>query len=739
MAITAKLGVEYAGFVSGMQKAQQSVKTTESSLKKIEAEFKATGNAEQYMTQKADVLNQKLQSQKKVADNAKNALAEMNKQGIDPASKEYQKLAQQLLNAEAAMYETQAALNGLDASALKAADSANELVTSVNGMSKKISLEQVIGGINSITSGLESGAKKAKELGEALWNDIMDSARWADDTATMAMMYGIDIDTYQRMQKLVQNGMDTTVDAILGAQTKLKKGIGSESSTVLDYLKELHIVMTGQGKYGEQMTLITQDETELFWETGQALMAMSSAYDKEAAAQALFGKSWKELIPLFSKYKSLEEYNAALAEVNVNTEEDVERLAELNDRVSELQGDFQTLKNEVLAELAPALTGAAEALDGLLERLMEYLQTDEGQQMLERLGTAVSGLFDDLGKIDPEAVVSGFVSVFETVIGSLEWLVEHQEDVINAMKAIVIGWGTLKLTGGALQILKLIDGIKGLTGGKNAGDTATQTAITGGGGITAWLAKTFPTMAKTAGNLAAFDPTGLTALIQSVLSDQTTLGRWLRNGAGLGDALTASWGTVKASANEGINNFTKYFTEQLPNAFWGALGITEQDFVNFFTRRDQNADAATRLPTGADWRLEYQKGTGGNYYNPNMPIIVEPEVAEGAAEEISEDIGVVPVMVEPVLHKDRRQNQGIDITDFWDGSHANGLWSVPYDGYLARLHRGERVIPAREVSSRNFSSNLYVESMYMNNGADANGLAAAMAAAQKRAMAGYGS
>ena len=72
--------------------------------------------------------------------------------------------------------------------------------------------------------------------------------------------------------------------------------------------------------------------------------------------------------------------------------------------------------------------------------------------------------------------------------------------------------------------------------------------------------------------------------------------------------------------------------------------------------------------------------------------------------------------------------------------HANGIWSVPYDGYLAELHRGERVIPAREVAaSRNFSSNLYIESMYMTNGQDAEGLAAAMAAAQRRTMSGYGS
>lgn len=33
----------------------------------------------------------------------------------------------------------------------------------------------------------------------------------------------------------------------------------------------------------------------------------------------------------------------------------------------------------------------------------------------------------------------------------------------------------------------------------------------------------------------------------------------------------------------------------------------------------------------------------------------------------------------------------------YDGSHAAGLWSVPYDGYVAQLHRGERVLSASQT------------------------------------------
>ena len=135
------------------------------------------------------------------------------------------------------------------------------------------------------------------------------------------------------------------------------------------------------------------------------------------------------------------------------------------------------------------------------------------------------------------------------------------------------------------------------------------------------------------------------------------------------------------------------------------------------------------------------QGYEPNYFNPNMPVTVEPVPVEDSAEKIAEDVGTVeiPCVLVP---------GAFGFGDFGGAGgggvnvpmeKANGIWSVPYDGYLARLHRNEQVVPAREVSSRNFSSNLYVESMVMNNGADAAGLAAAMAAEQKRTMAGFGS
>ena len=124
--------------------------------------------------------------------------------------------------------------------------------------------------------------------------------------------------------------------------------------------------------------------------------------------------------------------------------------------------------------------------------------------------------------------------------------------------------------------------------------------------------------------------------------------------------------------------------------------------------------------------------------NGAVDVPAEIVVEDGAAQ-IEEQVGTVPIPVELVVtNKNGNLLETFDVDP--DGFNANGLWSVPFDGYHAVLHKGERVVPAREVAaSRNFSSNLYVESMYMNNGTDADGLAAAMAAAQRRTMSGYGS
>lgn len=699
--INAKMAVSgVQQFKQGMTDAQASVKTFDAALKANEKQLKATGNAEQFMQAQTTLLNGKLKEQEKIAKNAEQALKQMEANGVKTTSKSYQDMQRKLIEAQSAMLDTQMELDGLGTKAAEATGKTDKLGDSLGGLNKKISLDQVISVVDKLTTGMENAAKKAVKLGEDLWNSIMDSARWADDTATMAEMYGIDLDTFQRMQKLVTNGLDTSVDAMLTAQSKLNKGVGNQAKETMETLEQLGLAISG-GK-DDAAHLITEDSVELFWKAGQALMQLDDAFDKEAAAQSLFGRSWKELVPLFKQFKSLDEYNDALEGVNVVSEDSVEDLAALNDKIAELKGNFDTLKTEVLGALAPALQGAADALNGLLTRVMEYLQTPEGQQALDDLGKAVEGLFSDLGSIDPEAVVQGFSDVFNKVVGGVQWIVENKDAVISALEAILIGWGTLKITGAALDIVKLFEGISGLAGGGAASAGAAAGASWG---------------AAFANAVAAAAPwlIGLYTMLNPAGTAGPNLDQMYANG----QVTEAGWEHWKNNPEEWNARLMA-----VGNVF-GDLGSISKNAAALNIIGDLQLDDEAVIQ-----KLQDELGM--------VPVDTEPVVPENAAESIAEQIGTVyvPVVGDPTGRI--RTPKGWGYPE--DGEHANGLFSVPFDGYAAILHKGERVVPAREVAaSRNYNSNLYVESMYMNNGTDAAGLAAAMAAAQRRTMRGYGS
>lgn len=702
MAVNVKMGVDLGGFKSGIQEGQNILKGLNAEMKATEAEFKATGNAEQQLAQKTKTLNSQFQVQKGIADQAKRALQAMEQAGVKPTDAAYQKMYVTMMNATAGMNEAQAALNGLDTAQQETAKSANELTTGLNNIGKKISLQQVISGINTITSGLEKAAQKAIQLGKEIVGAVSESALWADDTATAAMKYGLTIERYQQMQGLVAGGMDTSVEAMLNAQKRLRKGVGG--GTVTDLLRELALsAYELQDTGGGILEPVQKDDVQLFWEAGQALLSMSDAYDKEAAAQKLFGRSWEELIPLFDKYHNVEEYEAALATVNTVSEEGVNNLANLNDRLGELEYNFSVLKEEMLSALAPALETAAEALSGLLTEILEYLKTPEGQQALKDMETAVSGLFEDLGKIDPAEVVSGFKSVFDTVVGSLQWLVEHKDAVADALVAIVGVWGGLKITGGLLTIVNLINGLQGLgIIGGGAGAAGAGTATAAGSGLTTALT------------------TGIGGLLPNILSWVSTNGGpvmdWLTHESPFASVLNGQeslgdwWNRLNGSVSKNAETFVSDWANN--------------ELIKFWTRRDANQDAADRTIFGDNWLPSYMQGI-------QPQVEVEPVAPEGASESISEEIGTVKVPVQ------------LEVLD-WRPSymrgqgHANGLPFVPYDGYLAMLHRGERVLTASANRSYTYNSNNYFGNVNLNDGQDIDALCTSIDRHNRQMQSGFG-
>ena len=76
--VNVKMGVSgVAQFKQNMNQAKQSVKTLDAQLALTEKQFKASGDAEEYMAKKTAELQAKMEAQKSVVENAEKALQAM--------------------------------------------------------------------------------------------------------------------------------------------------------------------------------------------------------------------------------------------------------------------------------------------------------------------------------------------------------------------------------------------------------------------------------------------------------------------------------------------------------------------------------------------------------------------------------------------------------------------------------------------------------------------------------------
>ena len=64
---------------------------------------------------------------------------------------------------------------------------------------------------------------------------------------------------------------------------------------------------------------------------------------------------------------------------------------------------------------------------------------------------------------------------------------------------------------------------------------------------------------------------------------------------------------------------------------------------------------------------------------------------------------------------------------------------MPYDGYLALLHQGERVLTASQNRSYTYNSNNYFGNVNLNNGQDIDALCDRIDRRNRRMQTGYGS
>lgn len=474
--VNVKMGVSgVQAFKQNMKTAQSSVKTLDQALALNEKQFRATGDSQEYMATKTALLQKKIEEQKSIITNAEKALAQMSKNGVDKASDSFQKMQQQLLKAKGDLLDAENALNGIDEAGGDAADGVSGMNTQLAKIGQGIAWDNVTNGLSSITTGIENVIKKAWKMGEALVTSTLGAGAWADELKTDAEKYGLSVEELQRMQKTAAL-IDTSVEDIVTAQQKMNRGLGSADQGV----------MGAFAHFGLDPNAMETTEDK-FWAIGEAINSLTDAEEQEAYAQKVFGKGWQDLRPLFNAGRdSYEEMNESWSVVS---EENIEKLGEMDDQYQKLANEWETFKMTVLSAFSGPMQVAMEKLTGFLEKLNVYLESPEGQQALDNLGQTVTALIEELINVNPDDVVSAVADVIGDIQKAFKWIQEHSDDVAKAIEVIGGAFVALKLGTVATQIMSIISNLKIAQAAAGASTGASTATTAGAVGLKAGLAK----------------------------------------------------------------------------------------------------------------------------------------------------------------------------------------------------------------------------------------------------------
>ena len=479
--VNVKMGVTgVAQFKQNINTAKSSLKTLDAQLALNEKQFKATGDAESYMTERSELLKAKLEQQKTVVANAEKALEQMRANGVERSSTAYQNLYQQMLKAKGEMLDTENAMEGVAEAGDEAANGVSNMNHQVEQIGKNVSIENVTNALDTITDGMKKVMQFAWKTGEAIVTATLGAGAWADELKTTAAQYEISTDDLQRWRKTA-NIIDTDVDTILNAQDKLKKGREKQDKETMGALAYLGIDPTGKG------------DMDIFWEAGEAIARLGKEEDKVSYAQKLFGKSWRELLPLFTAGR--EEWEETNKEWSIVEEDQLDNLGKMDDQYQKLQGEFETFKMELLSAFSGPITEGMETITNLFKQMNEYLDTPEGQAMLEQLGSTISSLISDLTKVNPEDAVGTLEKIVTGITDGLKWISENSGAVVTGIEAFIGAFALIETAKGVTTVLQLINGIKGLTG---------ASAASAGAAAGASWASSFATAALKAAPFLAF-------------------------------------------------------------------------------------------------------------------------------------------------------------------------------------------------------------------------------------------
>lgn len=459
---TRKVNTEFT--VTGEEKLRRAIteinngaKVLKSEMNKLTAEYDGNTDSAEFLTQKYDILERQMLTQKDKVEALKQAVAD-SAEAYGEADSRTQNWIIQLNNAEAAlantygeMGRTQTAIEDMDGSlddvsgsteiASGGMESLGDVLDTVAdklGIKLPDSITKTADGLGAIptSTAVAAGAFAAVlAVVVKLEKKLMDMTKEAADSAKnlvdMSSQTGIStekLQAFQYAEDFIGVGTDTIADSLKDLTTKMSDAANGNED-VIEKFDQL-----GVSIYDADGNLRNAEDT--FWDVVDSLGEMSNQTERDALAMDLINESAQKLNPLieigsegFKKYAD-EAENVGY----ILSNDQLKALTDVDEAQNRLLKSQEAVSKQISAQYAPYMSDALNETRELIEKVGTALIDsgavdafgsilDSAVSLLEPLGDLVSDLLPPLGVL------------LQGVAGTIAWIA----DTIN----LIVGLLTL--------------------------------------------------------------------------------------------------------------------------------------------------------------------------------------------------------------------------------------------------------------------------------------------------------
>lgn len=424
-----------AEFKRGINDAKASLKALDAEAATAAAQFKASGDSQEYLATKAKLTQQQMAAQRTIIENCQKAMAKFTTEE-SKNSAAYQSLRAQMANAQTAMIGLQNQTEEAGDTMAEAATDTDRLVNAIGNIGKKVSFGNVLTVMKDIGNIAKNAVGAVVDFGKAIVSAGVDAAGAADDLATAAIQYDMTMRELQKWQ-LASNIFDADTQSIIKARSRMLDDAVKSTNGVL--------VLDADSTAFDVAVRDTQgnmrDIQDIFWDTVETLGSMEDATKRDAKAMELFGRSFLEVKTLFQE-GAREKWTEILDSAGGNTDEEFGALLQLNDELDLLRYNASVAKTAAMASLAPGFERGAEAMNGFLEKLTAFTRSENAQKMFDSITDSITAFFDSITEEDIESafdmiqnkILPGITNFFDGLPEKIQSTVESIGGISGALK-----------------------------------------------------------------------------------------------------------------------------------------------------------------------------------------------------------------------------------------------------------------------------------------------------------------